>query len=179
MSILPSIEETGHRFGAIAQTFCDVVDSAPDLDRVDLLVRVYRILPRLISEAISLPDVELGHDEGQEEERRKSIILATSQLNDARWGQLYSLLKEKLGDWNLYWQVWDPRKDNEAIHGSLADDIADIYRDLKEGLIRIEAHQSPLGDIIWDWRIAFYSHWGKHAIDAMRTIHFLLEGILG
>lgn len=86
--------------------------------------------------------------------------------------------QRKLGDWDLYWQVFDPTKDNKAIYGTLADDIADIYRDLKQGLILKEAHQAPPEDIIGDWRLGFYSHWGKHAIDALRTIHFLLAETL-
>jgi hypothetical protein len=36
----------------------------------------------------------------------------------------------------------------------------------------------PPNDILWKWRLGFYSHWGKHAIDALRTIHFLLENTL-
>ena len=45
-------------------------------------------------------------------------------------------LKGKLGDWDLYHQVFDPTQDDEA---SLADDIADIYSDLKEGLAFVQA----------------------------------------
>jgi uncharacterized protein DUF5063 len=178
MSTPPNNEVGANRFASVAQHFCSVVDSAPNLDRIELLLQVYRVLPRLIGEAISLPNVELNDDESQEEEKRKSLARARVRLNDAQWGQLYEFLKEKLGDWNLYWQVWDPTKDNEAIHGSLADDIADIYRDVKEGLVLREAQQALPEDNIWEWRLGFYSHWGKHAIDAMRTIHFLLEETL-
>ncbi len=170
--------EVANRFASVAHEFCSAIDSAPNLDRIELLVQVYRILPQLISEAISLPNMELNDDESQEEESRKSQARARLRLSDAQWGQLYEFLKVKLGDFNLYWEVWDPTKDNEAIHGSLADDFADIYRDLKEGLNLSEAHQSLPEDNIWHWRFGYYSHWGKHAIDALRTIHFLLEETL-
>jgi len=60
----------------------------------------------------------------------------------------------------------------------LADDFADIYRDLKEGLNLNESHEASPEDNIWHWRLGYYSHWGKHAIDAVRTIHFLLEETL-
>jgi hypothetical protein len=178
MNIPPNNAEVASRFGSVAQRFCSVVDSAPNLDRIELLVQVYRILPQLISEAISLPSVELSDSENEEEEREKSVLRARARLSDAQWGHLYARLKEKLADWDLYWQVWDPTKDNEAIHGTLADDIADIYRDVKEGLVLNEAQQALPEDNIWEWRLGFYSHWGKHAIDALRTIHFLLEETL-
>lgn len=178
MSVARNNAEIADRFGLVAQKFCTVVDSAPNLDKVELLLQVYRILPQMIGEAISLPDVELSDTESPEEERRKWAVRAGTRLSEAQWGQLYAFLKEKLGDWNLYWQVFDPTKDSEATHGSLADDIADIYRDLKEGIILGEAHQAMPEDNIWEWRLGFYSHWGKHAIDALHTIHFLLQDTL-
>lgn len=99
-------------------------------------------------------------------------------MKEAEWERLYQSLKEKLGEWNLYWQVFDPTKDSEAIRGSLADDVADVYRDVKEGLDCHNPDSTLQGEAIWVWRVGYYSHWGKHAIDALRTIHFLLEDTL-
>jgi Domain of unknown function (DUF5063) len=178
MSIPPNNAEVANRFASVAKEFCNSIDSAPNLDRIELLVQVYRILPHLIGEAIRLPNVELSGDETQDEENKKLQASERLRLNQPQWRQLYDRLKLKLGDLDHYWEVWDPTKDNEAIHGTLADDFADIYRDLKEGLSLIEAHQAPPEDIIWDWREGYYSHWGKHAIDALRTIHFLLQKTL-
>ncbi len=178
MSNTPNYAATAVRFAAIAQEFCGAVDSASDLDRIELLLQIYRILPHLISEAIRLPDVELSEDEDLEEASRKAQTRARLRLSDAQWNTLYKSLKVKLGESNVYWQVFDPTKDDEAIHGSLADDIADIYRDLKDGLVLNEAHLALPEENIWHWRFGYYSHWGKHAIDALRTTHFLLEDTL-
>jgi hypothetical protein len=49
--------EIAGRFAGIASKFCSLVDSAANMERTDLLVQIYRILPKLIDEAISLPDV--------------------------------------------------------------------------------------------------------------------------
>jgi len=46
-------------------------------------------------------------------------------------------------------------RDTEAIHGSLADDIADIYRDLKDGLVLKETRRSQPEDLIWECGSAF------------------------
>ncbi|GAC1620941.1 MAG: hypothetical protein PVS2B2_19200 [Candidatus Acidiferrum sp.] len=178
MSTPSNNAEVASRFASIAQEFCSAIDYAPKLDRTELLLQIYRILPQLISGAISLPNVELKEDESQEEESSRSQTRVGLRLSDAHWSQLDEFLKAKLGNLNLYWEVWDPTKDNEAIHGSLADDFADIYRDLKEGLNLSEAHRALPEDNIWHWRFGYYSHWGKHAIDALRTIHFLLEETL-
>jgi hypothetical protein len=156
------------RFREVADQFCFLVDSARNMNRGDLALKIYQLLPSLIGEAIGLPDLE-SSEYGNHAERKKA------RMSQEHWSELYSLLKEKFGDWNLYSQVFDPTKDREAIRGSLADDIADIYRDLKEGLILHDSNLAPPNEILWNWRSLFYSHWGPHAMDALRTIHFLLE----
>ena len=149
------------------------------MEKTDLLVQIYRILPELIGEAVSLPIVELDDHDDQLEGAGKPPITPNPDMSPKQWSELYYLLKGKLGNEDLYWQVFDPTRDTEAIHGSLAGDIEEIYRDLKEGLVLLEQpHLAPPEDIIWEWRFGFFSHWGKHAIDALRTIHFLLEGKL-
>jgi hypothetical protein len=165
------ISVTFKRFSTVATEFCDAVDSASEVGKVELLSRIYKLLPRLIQEGIALPSLSLSESDTRKEIRK-------TRMNDAEWGQLYEFLKEKLGDWNLYWQVFDPTTDSEAIRGSLADDIADIYRDVEEGLGYHDPDLAMQTDITFGWRIGYYSHWGKHAMDAERTIHFLLEDTL-
>jgi hypothetical protein len=169
MSSVPDNAEVAKQFASVAKTFCDVIESAPNLDRTELLVQAYRILPQLIGHAISLPNVEPNDNESREKLHTKL------SLSHAQWSELYQSLKIKLGDANLYWEVWDPTKESEAIHGSLADDFADIYRDLKVELNLSDADQAAAEDNIWHWRFGYHSHWGQHAIDALRTIYFLLE----
>jgi len=102
MSTTPNNAELANRFASVAREFCSVIDSAPNLGRIALLVEVYRILPQLIGEAIHLPNVELSDDESQEEEIRKSQARDRMSLSSAQWGQLYESLKEKLGGVTLY-----------------------------------------------------------------------------
>jgi hypothetical protein len=175
MNTLADNNEVADRFAIIANKFCSVVDSASSIERTDLLLQIYRILPKLIDEAISLPDVRLNDSDDPIEANSQPAFGAQVRLGEREWLDLYNLLKERLGDWDRYWQVFDPTEDDEAVFGTLADDIADIYRDLKEGLVLIEAHGTPSEDIIWNWRLLFYSHWGKHAMDALLAVHFRLQ----
>jgi hypothetical protein len=158
--------EVVDRFVVVAKRFCSIVDSASDMDRTDFVAQIYRILPKIIDQAIEMPDVERS-----DRQQQKSLVSARQK----EWERLYDSLKEKLGDWDLYRQVFDPTQDSEAIFGSLADDIADIYRDLKKGLVLNETSRNLPEDIIWEWRLLFHSHWGKHAIDALLAIHFQLQ----
>ena len=169
---------TAIRFTEIAREFCAAIDFAHEIDRTAFLVRIYRILPRLIGEAIELPALNLS-DEGDEEEDSTSTARKNHQrLTDTQWNEFYELLKEKFGDWTLYLQVFDPTKDKEAIFGSLADDLADIYRDLKKVLTLREDDHSPVQNALWQWRFDYYVHRGHHAINALNAIHSRLEDLL-
>ena len=169
MSELNDVPTAFRDFSLVAAEFCNIVDSTSDLDRVELLSRLYVILPRLIYQGTVLPALSVSdNDTGKE--------IGQTRMKEAEWGRLYERLKKKLEDWNLYWQVFDPTKDSEAIRGSLADDIADIYRDVKEGLYLHDLDSALQQDAIFRWRVLYYSHWGQHAINALYIVHFLLEG---
>jgi len=68
MSTQPNITEVAQSFASVAQEFCSAVESAPNLDNIELLKRLYKILPELINEAICLPNVELNDDESLKDE---------------------------------------------------------------------------------------------------------------
>ena len=161
MNIQDNYAVAVNHFGLIAERYCSLVDSQSALDKSEFLLQVYRLLPELIAEASRLPLVSFDDDENEEQEAPMRKIRAETKMKEQEWGQLYDFLKEKLGDWNLYWMVFDPRTDNEAIHGSLADDIADIYRDLKDGIVLKGGNEVPASEIIFEWRFGFTSHWGS------------------
>ena len=70
-----------------------------------------------------------------------------------------------------YWEVFDPydHEDHEPVVGSLSDDLLDVYRDIRGGLWSWE--KNATANAIWEWRFSFESHWGDHAVDALRAIH--------
>lgn len=87
-------------------------------------------------------------------------------------------LSDRLGDNRYYWTVFDPtdKTDTEAVCGDLVNDIGDIYRDVKSGLLKFDISTTGSKEAaLWDMKFMFGKHWGKHTIDALRTLHFLLE----
>jgi hypothetical protein len=55
--------------------------------------------------------------------------------------------------------------------GSLADDLTDIYFDLKPGLELLPAaHPEP---VLRFWLESFELHWGQHLVDAERHLYAL------
>jgi uncharacterized protein DUF5063 len=158
-------QQIAKRIGPLAQRYCSIVESARSLERADFLLQVYRTLPEMIREAIALPEIELR---GQDNE-------ATEQISRDQWFALKDSLKGKFGDWDLYWVVYDPTTEKKAVCGSLADDVADIYRDVREASLLPGDSRRDNQDVIWEFRLAFHTHWGMHAMSALKTLHFRFE----
>ena len=54
--------------------------------------------------------------------------------------ELFSRLHGLLGDLDGYWMEYDVTPDRQEMSGSLADDLTDIYCELKHGLTRLERY---------------------------------------
>ena len=137
-------------FRAQTQAFCLQVREPPLDGR-----RVMRSLLLLVANALLLPDLEpttadpLADPEGLDSECHEVAAAAATLGAD------------------LYWEVFDPRELSEPVAGSLSDDLADIYRDLRRGLA---AAERDIAEAVWNWRFSYETHWGDHATDAIRTL---------
>jgi hypothetical protein len=94
-------------------------------------------------------------------------------VSHEEWGAVFGRVASRLGDADAYWLVLDPFAEDAPVLGSLSDDVADIYGDLKSGLRLIEGH--PSEDASWDWRFTFDTHWGRHAASALYALRLLTE----
>lgn len=70
-----------------------------------------------------------------------------------------------------YGVVFDPMvvPPEEPVVGDIADDIADIYRDVIGGLRAYRAGKK--GVARWEWGYTLANHWGEHATGAIRALH--------
>jgi hypothetical protein len=74
----------------------------------------------------------------------------------------------------LYWEVFDGLEQlpDDPVCGDLADDVRDIYVNVKEGLALYDAGHAD--EAVWHWRLML-SHWGHHATGAIRALHLYLQ----
>lgn len=57
---------------------------------------------------------------------------------------------------------------NDTMMGDLADDLADMWRDLKHGLNLFDRGQADAA--LFQWRDSFLTHWGNHAASALLVL---------
>ena len=83
---------------------------------------------------------------------------------------MYTKLRERLGRNDGYWMEFDVAQDEQAMSGSLADDLTDIYCELKSGLNILDEEPSLA---LNNWRSTYRMHWGQHLVDASRHLYEL------
>ncbi|MCB9870508.1 MAG: DUF5063 domain-containing protein [Planctomycetes bacterium] len=93
------------------------------------------------------------------------------RADDAAWRAVFERCAAL--PFSCYASVFDPRSVRtgaaELDMGDLADDLADIYRDLTSGLSLYRAGHRETAE--WDWCVSFRNHWGRHATGALRALH--------
>ena len=142
-------------FVAQAKQFLDFVDSCNALPLNERLQKLSVLLAGLYLAAINLPDVE---------------------PTDSDLDFVVQNPKISFEDVDGYWEVFDPYEQEEPLMASLADDITDIYTDIKKRFSIYErGTEADVVDAVWHWRFDFESHWGFHLVDALRAIHWAIQ----
>jgi hypothetical protein len=157
--VSPSIGEDAavREFARWAREFCERVEDpgpvAPEVFHLELA----RLLSRLYAAAMDLPEVEVGSE----------------TYEDIPVSELPPSLGEKVGA-QYYWTVFNPITENETVVGDLLDDLGDIHKDLRRGLVLWDRGTPEFqADAAWRWRFSFGTHWGKHALEALTALHQL------
>lgn len=143
---------------AAVRVYCDLIDRAETLGRTDLLRQLAEALPRLHAA------VAAGG-------RDANALCAVRYPDYETRFELFSRLRDLLGDCDGYHLEFDAH--GQPATGSLADDLTDIYFDLRRGL-ELLGRQPPDPAAAWsDWRCTFALHWGQHLVDASRHLYGL------
>lgn len=141
----------------LAKRYCDLIDDSRK-GRGLWLREVARLLPRLHAAMASVDGAD----------RRLGLPAAVDL--DARF-DLYTRLRHELADRDSYWLEFDcAGEGSDAMTGSLADDLTDIYCELKEGLGLLDVDPR---DALAAWSSGYARHWGQHLIDAERHLALL------
>lgn len=143
-----------HQFAEVAEAFCGWAEgsaSSPENEALSALQH----LSSLYQQALSLPTLF-----GEEE---------PSEVSHDAWAQIYA----RFGTlpFNYYSQCFN-RSDPSAeapVVADLADDLADVWRDVKRGLSLFSAGHVEAA--CWEWRQGFWQHWGHHAAGGIYALH--------
>ncbi|MGX1193090.1 DUF5063 domain-containing protein [Metabacillus sp. SLBN-84] len=132
-----------------ASEYCHLIENFTLSSESEKAITLLRTISSLYAAALRLPEADHGEEE---------IAVFEFALPDIH-----------LGDMANYWALFDPYTDEEPVACSLNDDLQDIYRDIKGGILLFQNDKRP--EATWHWKFTFESHWGQHALQAMRALH--------
>ncbi len=137
----------------LARRYCELIETSGS-DNPSWLRLVAMLLPRLHAAMTSVhPDSGAAHDQ--------PVDL------DARF-ELFSHLRELLAERDGYFLEFDRAHEGaDAMTGSLADDLTDIYCELKAGLRAYETDPARARNA---WSMGYACHWSQHLVDAERHL---------
>ena len=154
---MTTLTETLSEMVGVAENYCQLIERT-GWGQGDWLEDLFSLMPRLHLAVTALT----AYDHGE-------LPLPAVDL-DQRF-ELYSRLRNALGDRDSYWLEFDASPEEIHRSGSLADDLTDIYFDLQHGL--------QLLDEAWPqqaaqaWQSSYRIHWGQHLVDAERHLYAL------
>ncbi len=140
----------------VARNYCELIESSSE-DSTDWIANVARLLPKIHAVVTSM-----GHASFTEDH-----VMVVDL--DARF-ELFTHLRELLGNKDAYWMEFDVAEDGQSMSGSLADDLTDIYCELKHILKVMDGEPTKAEEQILR---GFQVHWGKHLLDAERHLYEL------
>jgi hypothetical protein len=140
-------------FAAAAEAFCSWAEGPPRSETPEALT-ARRHLARLYACALELPQSGVASDaDVPDAATRNAIYRRFAALPINYYSEVDPLIV--------------PSSDN--LTGDVADDLADIWSDLKVGLMLHQAGNEKEAGHEWRWR--FDVHWGQHAVSALHALH--------
>ncbi|MEZ4521668.1 MAG: DUF5063 domain-containing protein [Thermomicrobiales bacterium] len=91
-------------------------------------------------------------------------------MSHDEWRSTFDAINRLTGGEDPYRTVFHPQEDTEVVTAALADDLADIYRDVLPAVNWDDPVH--LKDLLFELRISFQEHWARHALEALRVIHW-------
>lgn len=146
----------------VAREYCSVIErfeGSQAGEATQLLATLSRVLPRLHAAVSAVGDVEGVLPQSEENEMELRF-------------ELYSRLHQALGSLDAYWMEFDVARDGQEKSGSLADDLTDIYWELKAGLRDLQQLENA-DNALLRWGQGYRLNWGQHLVDAERHLYAL------
>ncbi|RLD46103.1 MAG: hypothetical protein DRI86_04065 [Bacteroidetes bacterium] len=148
----------------VAHEFCVFTERVEKTDIKDVLSFYQKVMPLMYVKGSLLP--ELSEVDNSFAERF---------VSEEHWQSVFMNIKTKFGDDEYYWVVDQNR---ELMKSSLAEDIADIYQDMKDFVVLFQKNQlAAKENAVADAHRFLAIHWGPRLTSALKHIHTLIYAL--
>lgn len=159
-------------FAVLAERFCTLIESLQN----GAVPGLFHSLEELLAQIhIAILSVEMDSADDEHPEFEKM------EMSHKEWGHIAETIRIATGKQSADLMAWhEELRDKEETGDDycatrawmLWDDLADIYRNLKNGLVLWKLASPPAkAEAAWTWRFNFESHWGEHLFRASMSVH--------
>ena len=146
----------------VAHEFCLFMEKVDSYSQEDILDYFQKIIPLLYLKGSLLPTIKVADDSYVE----RYVTAET-------WEIIFNELRNKLKPHDNYW-VLEYSDDTEATKANIADNLTDVYQDLKDFVILYTKNtQTARENATYECKIHFETHWGVRLLSALKAIHML------
>jgi len=155
-------------FVTVANEFCSFMEYAGQLEKLDFIQKIQKLLPLLYLKGSLIPEMESVLNEGNEK-------FVTEQEYDFVKDQVQA----HMGELDDYTEQWDPKMtgSTEPVITSISENMADLYQDLKDFVSLYSMGTTEImNDAVWECKMNFENYWGQILVNALRVIHRIVTG---
>jgi hypothetical protein len=152
-------------FVASANEYCKYLEGIKEINGIEILKVMQRLLPFIYLRASLLPMLEPLMEEGNEK-----------TVTEFDWTRMHDTLLAKTGNNDPYPVIVDMGDPADGLYtGSIAESLTDIYQDLKDFVVNYKTGTDEvMNDAVWEVLMNFEEFWGKKLLNVLNAIHTVL-----
>lgn len=150
----------------VANEFCSFLERSDSMESYDFLTRLQKILPLLYLKSSMLPAFEYEAEEDLEK-----------YITEVDYNMIQQKVLRHTGANDDYQEIFDSgmQFSESALTESIAEDMADIYQDLKELVLSFRTlNEEVMIQAIFECQLNFAQFWGQKLVNSLRAVHNII-----
>jgi hypothetical protein len=152
-------------FAASANEYCKYLEGTKDINGIEILKVMQRLLSFIYLRASLLPLL----DPLLEEPNEKTVT-------EFDWTRMHDNLLAKMGNNDPFPVIVSVGDPSDGLYtGSISEYLTDIYQDLKDFVASYKSgNEKVMNDAVWEVLMNFEEFWGKKLLNVLSAIHSVL-----
>lgn len=150
-------------FVTVGREYCHFLEQTSEYSKPEFIRLSLRMMPLLYLKTVVLPKVEPELED-----------MVEKFVDEDLYNHIKASVETKLGVHNDYLEVFTPdiNRADTAVAANIAEDLADIYQDIKDFLEVYKTGVTELmNDALAEMVNNFEIFWGQKAVNCLRALH--------
>jgi hypothetical protein len=149
----------------VANEYCLFIEKTEEYRKDEIINYLHNICPLLYLKGVMLPSIQVDDPDANER-----------FVTEEQWEKIFNELRTKLLPDDEFWYIneWT-FVDSEISKGSIAENLADIYQDLKDFVILYQKNTlTAKQNAVNSCKVLFEVNWGPKILQVQKALHYLL-----